>query len=199
MKRPTIVDAVLENARSSPEIRLSAPQLAEQLGCKLSTIQETMSRLRARGEIPESDRQPARQPLATNGDSHRVTGGTSPEKLLQVLQTGKVFHHDERMRLLSHLARRDDAVGLGAVKLMHDVDPPPEAEHRGPGVPLTREEKVERMARLLEAVEDLDAVIVPALVTAGYGLEAIVRACARAGYVAPPAAEDDAAAEPSAV
>lgn len=85
----------------------------------------------------------------------------------------KVLTREERRQRLSAYADHPQvphASRIAALRELEATEPPADEKKLGPGVPLTREERVHRAALVMEALEDIDGsgAVAEALIKSGY-------------------------------
>jgi hypothetical protein len=150
---------ILENAVC--EKPLSARDLARKHLIKISTVHRQMTRLRANGLIPKSasKRRTGQGYATTSGyDSHPLPPVVPPQhpqwKAQDVIDivNSEVMPELERLQKLSNMARSGvDAISISAIKALEDLGRS-RGQTVGPGKPLTKDEQIARLARLLTAV-----------------------------------------------
>lgn len=160
MFRPKTADTsikrmVIENA-ASPTPR-SPQELAEELGVRLDSVYECMSRLRRQGRLKPSDRQaaaavPVRPTKQGEPDVSGDASAFDPRQLLADLASETVLSDEDRRRVLSRIARvAPGAVKVQAIKALEDMDRQ-QGRQVGPPAPSTDEEQIYRAARVLECL-----------------------------------------------
>jgi hypothetical protein len=168
-----LVRTIIENARSSRPLPWA--DLARILRTTPNSIYRTVSRLRAEGRIPRSERQP---PAADYAPTHIQPPTQPPEPVpseepealsapsffdrpptawtaddLEAINALPILSADQRKKLLSAIAMRPGG-GLAqasAISKLDEIDKGASSQI-GPPPPLTEDQRIERLSRLMRAV-----------------------------------------------
>ena len=166
-----LVRSIIENARSSRPLPWA--DLARILRTTPNSIYRTVSRLRAEGRIPRSERQPPadapiyiqptiqppepappEEPEALSAPSffdRPPTAWTADD--LEAINALPILSADQRKKLLSAIAMRPGG-GLAqasAISKLDEIDKGASSQI-GPPPPLTEDQRIERLSRLMRAV-----------------------------------------------
>lgn len=149
---------IVENAHTPNP--LSPQELADAYGFSVKSIHQTMVRLRRQGRIPLSSRQNPRkrpEPVEPQPDSLTQILSKPPSEWsegdMAAIDALPILTPDQRKKLLSAIGMRP-AQGVGqssALKILDDMDKAAKGGV-GPPEPLTEEDRIVRLSRLMKAV-----------------------------------------------